>query len=149
MDEATWAALAAALTAGGLIWTWLAFRRRGAANGLRALGFTLLPAAAWLTGTLEMFTEIGTSIADWASGLVLDPLTWTGIGLAALAGVLFVISGFIRDRQLGRAQRSATVRGAEAPQGALAPRPGAPAPSTAVDDDLADIEAILRKRGIE
>ena len=51
VEATTWAALTAALTVAGAIWTWIAFRRRGAANGLRALGFTLLPAAAWLTGS--------------------------------------------------------------------------------------------------
>ncbi len=61
VEATTWAALTAALTVAGAIWTWIAFRRRGAVNGLRALGFTLLPAAAWLTGTMEMAVEIGGS----------------------------------------------------------------------------------------
>ena len=104
VEGTTWAALTAALTVAGAIWTWIAFRRRGAANGLRAMGFTLLPAAAWLTGTLEMVVEIAGSVTDWATGLVFNVLTWSGIGLAGLALVLFVVSGFIRDRQLARAQ---------------------------------------------
>ena len=40
VEGTTWAALTAALTVAGAIWTWIAFRRRGAANGLRAMGFT-------------------------------------------------------------------------------------------------------------
>ena len=102
VEGTTWAALTAALTVAGAIWTWIAFRRRGAANGLRAMGFTLLPAAAWLTGTLEMVVEIAGSVTDWATGLVFNVLTWSGVGLAGLALVLFVVSGFIRDRQLAR-----------------------------------------------
>ena len=85
VEGTTWAALTAALTVAGAIWTWIAFRRRGAANGLRALGFTLLPAAAWLTGTLEMVVEIAGSVTDWATGLVFNILTWAGVGLAGLA----------------------------------------------------------------
>lgn len=156
MDEATWAALAAALTVAGLIWTWLAFRRRGAANGLRALGFAVLPAAAWLTGTLEMATEIAGSVTDWATGLVLDPRTWTGIGLAGLAVVLWVVSGILRDRQLARAQRGGQSSEADADAGGRRTAGGTPAlPGSAkpagapvLDDDMADIEAILKQRGI-
>ncbi len=153
MEGTTWAALTAALTVAGAIWTWIAFRRRGAANGLRALGFTLLPAAAWLTGTLEVVVEIAGSITDWATGLVFNVLTWSGIGLAGLAVVLFVVSGLIRDRQLARGQaagttaaptesRSSTRR--ELPTSSERTRGGSP-----IDDEMADIEALLKKRGIE
>ena len=151
MDGTTWAALTAALTVAGGIWTWIAFRRRGAVNGLRALGFTLLPAAAWLTGTLEVVVEIAGSITDWATGLVFDVFTWAGVGLAGLAVVLFVVSGFLRDRQLGRAQAGGSApsgTGLKAPD--ALPRTSSPsAGRSPVDDDLADIEALLRKRGIE
>lgn len=148
MEATTWAALTAALTVAGAIWTWIAFRRRGAANGLRALGFTLLPAAAWLTGTLETVVEIGSSLTDWATGLVFDVRTWTGVGLAGLAVLLLVVSGFIRDRQLARGQAAAKgpePRGREELGAAPAPARGTPV----VDDEMADIEALLRKRGIQ
>lgn len=149
MDGTTWAALTVALTVAGGIWTWIAFRRRGAANGLRALGFTLLPAAAWLTGTLEMVVDIAGSVTDWATGLVFDVRTWGGVGLAGLAVLLFLVSGFLRDRQLGRAQRTGPGRARE--REALPPSAARTSTTgrSPVDDDLADIEALLRKRGIE
>jgi hypothetical protein len=153
VEGTTWAALTAALTVAGAIWTWIAFRRRGAANGLRALGFTLLPAAAWLTGTLEMVVEIAGSITDWATGLVFNVLTWSGIGLAGLAVVLWVVSGIIRDRQLARAQSGgAPAAGGAKTRGGLPEASSTRSPGRGgapVDDDLADIEALLRKRGIE
>jgi hypothetical protein len=151
VDEATWAALAAALTVAGVIWTWVAFRRRGAANGLRALGFTLLPAAAWLTGTLEMLTEVAGSVSDWATGLVLNPMTWTGIGLAGLAVVLWVVSGIIRDRQLARAQKAGSGPSEAAPRRRTELPAGSDKRSSGpvVDDDMAEIEALLKKRGIQ
>lgn len=152
VEGTTWAALTAALTVAGAIWTWIAFRRRGAANGLRAMGFTLLPAAAWLTGTLEMVVEIAGSVTDWATGLVFNVLTWSGIGLAGLAVVLFVVSGFIRDRQLARAQTKdgapaaapSSKRRDELPPASARTKGGSP-----IDNEMADIEALLKKRGIE
>lgn len=152
MEETTWAALTAALTVAGAIWTWIAFRRRGAANGLRALGFTLLPAAAWLTGTLRTVVQIGSAITDWATGLVFDVRTWTGVGLAGLAILLLVVSGFIRDRQLARGRAAGRAgRDVGAAPAARDLPPGRPARggSPVIDDEMADIEALLRKRGIE
>lgn len=148
MDEATWAALAATLTLLGLVWTYVSYRRRGAIAAMRALGFTTLPVAAWLTGTLEMFTEIAGSITDWATGMVFNPITWTGIGLAGFGVVLIFISGYLRDRQLGQAQDGTAT---PAPKRPLpeAQSTRAPKSEPAVDDDLADIEAILKRRGIK
>lgn len=144
VDEVTWAALTATLTALGAAWTWYAFRHRGVASGLRGAGLTLLPPAAWLTGTLEMFTEIGGSVLDWATGLVLSPLVWAGIVLAGLSVLLLVVSGVLRTRALARAAGSGTPavdqrHGAELSPGSESPR---------VEDDMSEIEAILRRRGI-
>ena len=144
MDETTWAALAAVLTVLGVVWTFVAFRRRGAPNGLRALGFTLLPAAAWLTGTLRMFSEIGLSVSRWASSLVLNPMVWTGVGLAGLSVVLFVVSGYLRDRQLARGARTRELP-ADRPSGPGGRSQGQPSVG---DDELDEIEELLRKRGI-
>ena len=153
MEGTTWAALTAALTVAGAIWTWIAFRRRGAANGLRAMGFTLLPAAAWLTGTLEMVVEIAGSVTDWATSLVFDVRTWVGVGLAGLAVVLWVVSGFIRDRQLGRAQSGTAAdsdrKQSDRKQKELPPTSAGSPGGSPIDDDLADIEALLKKRGIQ
>jgi hypothetical protein len=115
------------------------------------MGFTLLPAAAWLTGTLEMVTEIAGSVTDWATTLVFDVRTWVGVGLAGLAVVLWFVSGIIRDRQLARAQATGGARasgGRDALPEASSTRTG-PTSRPAVDDEMADIEALLRKRGIE
>jgi hypothetical protein len=142
VDDVTWGALALVLTALGGAWTWLAFRRRGLASGLRASGFTLLPAAAWLTGTLELLTRIAEAVAHWATRLVFNPFVWVGVVLAGVSALLLVASRLLRARELGgRPER------AELPQAdRSAPPAGRGAP--AIDDDLADIEALLRRRGI-
>lgn len=148
MDEATWAALAATLTVLGLAWTYVSYQRRGAVAAMRALGFTALPVAAWLTGTLEMFTEIGGSVADWASGLVLSPITWSGIGIAGFGIVLIVISGYLRDRQLGQEPTAGPTKSLP-PTGPARGRSAAPIVDDAGGDLDADIEAILKRRGIQ
>lgn len=147
MDDVTWGALALTLTLLGGIWTWLAFRRRGLASGLRAAGFTLLPAAAWLTHTLELLTRVLGAVGDWATTLVFNPFTWIGIMLAGVSVLLFGVSGFLSARQLGgRPARREKELGAGRSAAKSAGKPAAGTP--AIDDDLAEIEALLRKRGI-
>jgi MFS superfamily sulfate permease-like transporter len=146
VDDVTWGALTLTLTLLGGIWTWKAFRRRGPASGLRAAGFTLLPAAAWLTHTLQLFTEILGAVGDWATSLVFNPFTWLGIALAGVSVVLFGASSFLSARQLGgRPDRPARELGAGKP---AAGKPASGKGAPAIDDDLAEIEALLRKRGI-
>ena len=147
MDEVTWTALTAVLTAVGAAWTWYAFRHRGVASGLRGAGLTLLPPAAFLTGTMEMFTEIGTSVVDWATSIVLSPVVWAGIVLAGLSVVLLGTSAALRERgkgeapeESGRRTRAARKRG----ELAAGEKKGEPL----LDDDLSDVEEILKRRGI-
>lgn len=144
VDEVTWTALTAVLTALGAAWTWYAFRNRGVASGLRGAGLTLLPPAAFLTGTLEMFTEIGGSVLDWATSIVLNPVVWAGIICAGLSVVLLGTSAALRGRDRGKAP--AKVSGTKG-EGELPPareRKGKPL----LDDDLSDVEEILKRRGI-
>lgn len=141
MDEVTWAALTAALTALGAAWTWYAFRHRGVASGLRGLGLTLLPPAAWLTGTMEMFTRIGGAVTGWATGLVLNPLVWAGIVLAGLSVVLLGTASALQSRGRG-GQRLPRETRRELPSRARSK--GEPA----LGDDLGDVEDILKRHGI-
>ena len=150
MDDLTWGALALTLTVLGGIWTWLSFSRRGVGSGLRALAFTLLPLAAYLTDTLRMFTRIAEAVADWATHLVLDPTVWVGLVLAGLSVALFAASRLVRGRSgpasVGRARPPRrTGRGATAAELPASEGRGKPV----VDDDMAEIEALLRRRGIE
>jgi hypothetical protein len=153
VDDASWLAWTATLTVLGAVWAVYAFRNRGAASGLRGAGIAMLPAAAYLTGTLEMFTEIGSSVADWATHLVFSPKVWVGVVLAALAALCLFVSGVLRERGRGDAAPSTSKRrsrgttdGAEEPRAVRRGRHQKGEP--VIDDDLAEIEAILKKRGI-
>ena len=150
MDEAAWGALALALTVVGGLYTYVAYQRRGLTAAVRGGALTLLPVAAWLTGVLELLTELGGAVGDWATDLAFSPTMWLGAGLAGLAAVLFVVSGFLADRGVGATPRAPKRDSEQLPPA----KPAGNAPvaadpvATGVDAEMAEIEAILRRRGI-
>ncbi len=146
MDEAAWGALALTLTLLGGLYTWVAYQRRGAAAALRGAGLTLLPVAAWLTGVLRLLTEVGDAVGDWAVRLAISPRLWVGVVVAGIAVVLFVVSGFLGKRGVGVPAKAKQQSPKQMLPGA---RSAADAPVTSgVDAEMAEIEAILRNRGI-
>ncbi|MEU0315965.1 hypothetical protein [Nocardioides sp. NPDC006273] len=153
MDQGAYLALAAALTVLGAIWTWVALRRRGLGAGVKALGWTLLAPAAYLTGLLRAGGRIVDAIADWAARLVFSPTVWIGFGIAALAIVLIFLARLLPTKEKpSRAARKGAA--GAAPAGSAGPASVA-APKTAKspvidedDDDLADVNDILKKYGI-
>jgi hypothetical protein len=140
-DFVTWGAFACVLSALGGVLSWLAWRRRGLAAALRGLGWSVLPIAAWLTGTLHLAANLAGDVANWAVGLVLSPVVWLGIVLAGVAVVLFGVSGAMRARGIGTRERK---REQLPPQR----RAATPAGQDAGLDGMDDIEAILKKHGI-
>ncbi len=184
-NQIAWLPLCAGLTGLGLVLSWFALRRRGLGAGLFGAAWSLLPLAAYLTGSILMFWRMGVAIGDFAKGFAFSAKVWSGIAVAGLALVLFVVSSGLRRRRkaarkdadagdaLGRtapggAGRGTTGRGAapalgsSAPGGALATVPAAkvpaetaklpqrrkPAGADSGDDDMRDVEEILRRRGI-
>ena len=63
-DTFTWQALTVVLTLLGLAGTVAFWRLRGPVAGLRMLAVALLPAAAYLTGTLRLLWEVGAAVED-------------------------------------------------------------------------------------
>jgi hypothetical protein len=163
-----WLPLCAGLTGIGLVASWFAMRRRGLKAGLRGVAWSLLPLAAYLTGSIEMFWKIGTAIGTFATSFVFSMKVWSGVGVAALAAALFVVSAGGRRRKQARKARGAvedqpdraapggTAGGAsDATAGKgpgrkeLANKP-ARAGKGALDDDddMAGVADILRRHGI-
>ena len=126
MDEAAWGALALTLTLLGGIYTWVSYQRRGLAAGVRGAGLTLLPVAAWLTGVLELLTEIGGAIGDWAVDLAFSPTMWLGTALGGLAVVLLVVSGVLAKRGGGRTREAQAAKPTDPGRKALPPAGAAP-----------------------
>lgn len=156
VDGATWAALAVVLSVVLGALSWSAFRRRGPAAGLRGLAWALVPLAAWLTGTLKLASNVLTDVANWAIHLVFSPVVWLGIVLAGGSAALFLLSGVLRARGIGVRGRAAdkAARKADRIRAKGATPLGAGGKRVATDDpfagmdDMADIEAILKKHGI-
>jgi hypothetical protein len=146
LDDAAWLALTAVLTVLGALWTVRQGRKHGSAAAVRGVAITLLPPAALLTGTLRLGTRIVDAVVDWATALVFNPLLWFGVGLAGLSVVLFGVSGAMAARKSPKADAEAPKPMGGKQRDQLPPSQGRGAP--AIDDDLADIEAILKKRGI-
>ncbi|MFE4519828.1 hypothetical protein ACFRMQ_37310 [Kitasatospora sp. NPDC056783] len=144
------------LTAGGVAFAGLRAYRRRFLSATRWFAVALLPAGLYLTGLFPLASTIGREFADWATKLVFDPRVWTGIGLLGVSVALLVTT-----RRLGR-RGAAPVEGAPDRPAAAGPAPERPAVASAPeapkrpaagkrDDglgDFADIEEILRKRGI-
>ncbi|MEU0570105.1 cellulose synthase [Nonomuraea sp. NPDC005983] len=161
-NDIAWLPLCIGVTAVGLVFSFLAFRRRGAAAGMRMTAWALLPAAAYLTGALQALWTIGSTAVGFVTSLILSPAVWAGVALAGLSAVLFVVSGVVRGRKLAKAgeggktggKRTAAPEAAPGAQQApaAAQAPGRPAVSAGKerksDDDFSDIEDILKRRGI-
>src|SRR6516162_1369251 len=82
-------------------------RRRGLGAGLRWAAWSLLPIAAYLTGSIEMFWKIGAAIGHFASSFVFSPVKWAGIAVAGAAAVLFLTTSGRERRKAGRAKAAA------------------------------------------
>jgi hypothetical protein len=159
--------LCAGLTGLGLVLSYLVMRRRGLGSGLRGAAWSLLPLAAYLTGSVKMFWKIGVAIADFAKGFVFSTEVWSGIAVAGLAALLFVVSGPLRRRGKrsvrGQDQQAAGTATTRTAGREITPRTAAVATTASAqtpvkarkgksaaddDDDLGDVEDILRRHGI-
>jgi hypothetical protein len=167
--QIAWLPLCGGLTGLGLVLSYLVMRRRGIGSGLRGAAWSLLPMAAYLTGSTVMFWKMGVAVGDFAKGFVFSSRVWSGVALAGLAVVLFVVSGPLRRRRVQRGQdkpaaasgsAAVTLPVARGSQLATRPDPAAPAKAPVPakgrkardagddDDDLGDVADILRRHGI-
>jgi hypothetical protein len=124
-------ALAISLSILAGIWTFYAYRRRGLAAGARGAAFVLLPFAALFTGTLTLLMRLIDALTLWATGLVFSPMMWFGLILLAASVGLFALARVLPSRTAKRATTATTPKAVEA-----------------ADPEMAEIEAILRSRGI-
>ena len=135
-----WLPWVAGLTA---IAGWLALRARRRGDGVGALrwaGWALIPPALLMTGSVGVVGRITSAVGSWAANLVFNPVTWAGLVVGGVGIVMIGGASAIRRRR-GPAPA--------APAGKDKRAVGSGQPKQApVDDDMAEIEEILRRRGI-
>ncbi|MDL4777035.1 MULTISPECIES: hypothetical protein [Thermomonosporaceae] len=141
MSDAVIFAISLGVTLVGLVASYGAYRARGAGAGLRGAAWSLVPVAAAMTGVTEFFVD-----------LAFSPVKWAGVAVTGLAVLLYLTSGAMLSRR-----KAAVAEGgaAKAPKAARRSGGGSrgeverAAPKPAGDPELAEIEKILRDRGIQ
>jgi hypothetical protein len=131
---------------------WLALRawRRGdSAAALGWSGWAMVPPALLLTSSMVLVARIADAVTSWAANLVFNPVTWVGVIVGGVAVLMIGGAAALRRRRGPApvdASRSKAVRrsSSTAPAGSDSNR----AKTSPVDDDMAEIEEILRRRGI-
>ena len=140
----------------------IAFVRGRRGRALQGLAFALGVVALYLTGLLRLVWDAVVAVVRWTTGNVFDLEAWVGFGALALAVVLWVVGGVVARRSRRRAKAvAAEGRGqaqvgagkpAAAPAGRTVARPKQGAPAKQQDDsadEMAEIEALLKSRGIQ
>ena len=163
-SQIPWFFLCGGLTAAGLIGSWFALRRRGPRAAARWVAWSLLPIALYLVGILQVLWRFGVAIGDFFGALAFSPKVWSGLILAGIALVLFVVTGGLRGRSRRRREKAerdtkdtkalsaappaaASAAGTPSRQAAPVPakRKGGAAPA---DEDFDEVASILRRHGI-
>jgi hypothetical protein len=143
-----WWPWAGALTVLLLVLTVVTWRKRGAGPGLKLLGVSFMPMAAILLGLQRTLELVITTVWDFIRQFVGITTAWIGLGMAAFGVLLYLLGGAINARQLSRARAGdpGAVQSGD--------RPAVGAAGTGKtkkqdgDEDLSDVEEILRRRGI-
>ena len=147
VDNVSWGALALSLTVLGGIYTWWSLRHRGVTAAVRAAGITLLPLAAWMTGLLQVFGDVADAFTHWFTRLVFSPTVWLGVIVFFVAIVMIGGANMVSRRLDPKPKK--TPRGAT--KGTAKPKAVSPSSTPdplLIDDEMAEIQAILKKRGI-
>ncbi len=129
LDLLWWLPVTAGLSALAVVAAWRAGRRRDLRATTGRLGWALAPWAVLLLGLYGLAGRVAAAAALWAGRFVLDPVAWLGLVTAVVAVGLIAV---------GRGGRSKDTE----------PEPPALTARRAGGDDMADVEAILRKHGI-
>jgi len=166
-------ALCMALTGLGLVIAVQTARQRRYLSATRWTAAALFPVGLYLTGLATLARRVGSAAADWATDLAFGIKAWGGVAMLALAVTLLLITRMVAGRQgpspsgggdaaPGSAGLSAAdlaaLTGSAPSTGPATPARKQPKPAAAprsrraarsdVDDEFADIEEILRRRGI-
>ena len=128
----------------GVIATGFAWRRGNKGRVIQGVALVLAPIALYFSGLLRILWNGIVAVGTWASNLIFSPAVWFGMALLGLCIVLWVVGGVVARRARPRAKAVPSKSSAAAlPAKGKSARNEPP-----VDDDMAEIEALLKARGI-
>ncbi|HEV2930915.1 MAG TPA: hypothetical protein VGW74_19710 [Propionibacteriaceae bacterium] len=129
----------------GVIATGIAWRRGNKGRVIQGVALALAPVALYFSGLLRVLWNGIVAVGTWASSLIFSPAVWLGMALLGLCVVLWVVGGIVARRS-----RPAATAVPPTSSAAALPAKGKAARSQApVDEEMAEIEALLKSRGIE
>ena len=133
----------------GIIATGIAWRRGNKGRVIQGIALALAPTALYFSGLLRLLWNGVVAVGSWASKIIFSPTVWFGLALLALCLVLWVVGGVA-------ARRSTAKKATASKSSATGSLPGATAggrktkqPAPPIDEEMAEIEALLKSRGIE
>ena len=132
----------------GVIATGIAWRRGNKGRVIQGIGLALAPIALYFSGLLRLLWNAAVALGTWASKIILSPSVWFGLSLLGLCIVLWVVGGVIGRRSAAKAKevsKQPTASALPAKKGAA--KSGRSQPP--IDEEMAEIEALLKSRGIE
>ncbi|WP_143657821.1 hypothetical protein [Embleya scabrispora] len=169
-------ALCMALTGLGLVIAVQRARQRRFLNATRWTAAALFPIGLYLTGLATLSRRVGSAVADWATDLAFGLKAWGGVAILAFAVILLMITRMVGGKKKstessGTASTTSSdldlsallggggpVAGAggsggapprgRQPKPAAAPRSRRSSRASGGDDEFAEIEELLRRRGI-
>jgi hypothetical protein len=139
--------LCVGLTLLGIIATGVAWRRGNRGRVIQGVGLALAPIALYFSGLLRLVWNGIVAVGTWASTLVFSPMIWLGMALLGLCVVLWVVGGIVARRS-GPSAKAVSSKSSAAAVPAKS-RTAQKRPQPPVDEEMAEIEALLKSRGIE